>query len=121
MCDDLEKRNKGETMKRVLASLLVTFALMLTPCMFAQDGGNVTVDSNQQGNSVSFSVTNTTGGTVCVFPYVVESSNVYGSVVSMIQLEAGDSNVYIGAYAQFNSAYAWYVQVSAKWRKGTCA
>ena len=109
-------------MKRILAVLALTFALALSP-LSAQDNvdARVGVQSNQQGNSVAFSVFNNTDGTVCIFPYVQESTNVYGSVVPMIQLEAGESGVNIGAYAQSNSNYAWFVRVGAKWRLGTCA
>jgi len=106
-------------MKRILALLALTFALAVSPLSAQQD--TVGVQSNQQGNSVSFSVYNSTGGTVCVFPYVIEATNVYGSVVPMIQLGAGESGVNIGAYAQSNSNYDWSVQVGAKWRPGTCA
>jgi len=106
-------------MKRLFALIALTFALALSP-LSAQDD-SVGVQSNQQGNSVSFSVYNNTGGTVCIFPYVQEATNVYGSVVPMIQLGAGESGVNIGAYAQSNSSYAWSVRVGAKWRHGTCA
>lgn len=109
-------------MKKFLASLLLTFALVLAPYIFAQDnGGNVVVESNQQGSTVYFSLDNNTGGTVCAFPYVSSSENVYGSVVPMIQLNAGESNVNIGAYAQSNPNADWYIYIGAKYRSGTCA
>lgn len=109
-------------MKRIFVLIALTLALALAP-LSAQDNvdARVSVQSNQQGNIVYFSVYNTTGGTVCVFPYVIEANNVNGSVVPMIQLEAGDAGVNIGAYAQANSDYAWSVRVGAKWRAGTCA
>jgi hypothetical protein len=106
-------------MKMFFAAMLVTIALLVSAT--AQDTDNVGVRSNQHGSSVSFSVFNDTGATVCVFPVVEEANNVYGSVVPMIQLEAGEQNVNIGSYAQSNSNYAWSVRVGAKWRKGTCA
>ncbi len=109
-------------MKRIFVLIALTLALALAP-LSAQDNvdARVGVQSNQQGNIVYFSVYNSTGGPVCVAPYVMESNNVNGSVVPLIQLEAGERGVNIGAYAQADANYAWSVRVGAKWRIGTCA
>jgi len=104
-------------MKKFFA--VVILALAMSFALAAQDT-NVGVQSHQSGNAVSFSAFNSTGGTVCVFPYVSSSYNVYGQVVDMIQLESGE-NVNIGAFAQQNPNDSWSVVVSAKWRAGTCA
>lgn len=106
--------------KRFSAVLLVSILLAFVTVM-AQDTDSVRVNSNQSGNSVSFSVSNDTASTVCVFPEVIEANNVYGAVVPMIQLEPGEQGVNIGAYSQANSQSSWSVRVGAKWRKGTCA
>jgi hypothetical protein len=104
-------------MNKLLLILALTFALV-TPGI-AQDG-NVSVQSQQTGSSVSFSVSNTTGSTVCAFPYVESSSNVYGSVVPMTEI-APNSSVNIGAFNQSDSRYAWSVNVAAKYKSGGCA
>ena len=103
---------------------LIVFAVMLaiSPSIFAQDPP-VGVQSHQNGNSVSFTVYNDSSSTVCVFPHVsqAETKNVYGSVVPMIQLSAGEQNVNIGAYAQADPSQDWSVYVTAQYRTGTCA
>ena len=86
-------------MKKILA--LAVLLLAISPIsIFAQDPP-VGVQSHQSGNSVSFTVYNDSSSTVCIFPHVsqAETKNVYGSVVPMIQLSAGEQNVNIGAYA----------------------
>lgn len=108
-------------MRKILA-LAVLFAAISPISIFAQDPP-VGVQSHQNGNAVSFTVYNDTSSTVCVFPQVVQAQtyNVYGSVVPMIQLNAGEQNVNIGAYAQSDPHQDWSVYVAARYRTGTCA
>jgi hypothetical protein len=107
-------------MKKFFVTMLLMLALAVAPVAFSQDAP-VGVQSNQQGSTVYFSVYNDSASTVCVFPYVAQQSNVYGSVVPMIQLGPGEQHVNIGAYAQADPQQAWSVQVAAKYRAGTCA
>jgi len=107
-------------MKKMCTALLLALALITAPIAFA-DEPPAGVQSNQVGNVVHFSVYNNSGSTICMFPYVQEQTNVYGSVVSMIQLEPGESGVNIGAFAQANPTYAWSIRVGSKYQTGTCA
>lgn len=101
-----------------LLFILATAAIMGAQ---ANTDTSVGVSANQQGNAVYFTVYNQTGGTVCVWPYVQEQTNVNGSVVPMTELGAGASGVSIGAYAQADPSQAWSVRVGSKWRAGDCA
>jgi hypothetical protein len=107
-------------MKKMLTALLLALALVAAPIAFA-DEPPAGVQANQVGNVVHFSVYNNSSSTVCMFPYVQEQTNVYGSVVPMIQVGPGESNVNIGAYGQANSEQAWSVRVGSKYQVGTCA
>ena len=108
-------------MKKVFAFAALALSLnLLALSLFAQEP-SVGVQSHQNGNSVSFTVYNDSSNTVCVFPLVSEATNVYGSVVQMIQVEAGERSVNIGAYAQADPNQAWSVYVTAQYRTGTCA
>ena len=108
-------------MKKVFALAALAALMALSPLnLFAQDPA-VGVQSHQNGNSVSFTVYNDSDSTVCVFPHVSEAINVYGSVVQMIQVKAGEQSVNIGAYAQANQNQDWSVYVTAQYRTGTCA
>jgi len=106
---------KGFTRIVTLLFILATSAIM------GAQADAVGVSANQQGNAVYFTVYNNTSGTVCMWPYVQEQTNVNGSIVPMIELGAGASNVSIGAYAQADSDYAWSIRVGSKWREGDCA
>ena len=108
-------------MKKVFAFAALALSLnLLALSLFAQESP-VGVQSHQNGNSVSFTVYNDSSNTVCVFPHVSEATNVYGSVVQMIQVEAGEQSVNIGAYTQADPNQAWSVYVTAQYRTGTCA
>jgi hypothetical protein len=104
-------------MKKFLVSFALALTLILMPVSSFAQG----VQSNQQGNIVYFSVYNDSGSTVCMFPYIISQQNVYGSVVSMIQVGPGENGVNIGAFSQANTDYAWSIQVGAKYHTGTCA
>lgn len=107
-------------MNKALAvlAMLLGFASVST---FAQNDPPVGVTGIQNGNSVREVVYNNSASTVCIYPYVYESDNVYGSVVPSIQVEPGEQNVNIGAFAQANSQLDWSVEVRVKYRTGTCA
>ena len=93
-------------MKKVFALATLAALMALSLSLFAQEP-SVGVQSHQNGNSVSFTVYNDSSNTVCVFPRVSEATNmpitciragrlcVYGSVVQMIQVEAGERSVNI--------------------------
>lgn len=112
------KRSISSGFTRIVTLLVIMAAAAM---MSAQASTDVGVSSNQQGNTVYFTVYNQTGGTVCLWPYVQEQTNVYGSVVPMIELGAGASNVSIGAYSQADGNNAWSIRVGSKWREGDCA
>ena len=105
-------------MKKFAAALLVTLALAFSA--FAQ---SVAVTAHQVSDSqVYFTVSNNSGKTVCVFPYVDNSQtyNVNGSVVPMVELGPNEGGINIGAFAQANPNAAWSVDVEAKYGDGNC-
>jgi hypothetical protein len=110
-------------MKTFIAVILVSLALSFAPRAFTQQQSNVGVQSTQSqaGNAATFTVYNNTNGTVCLFPYVESSDNVYGSVVPMIQLQSGETGIGIGSYHQADPNYAWSIEIGSKWREGSCA
>ena len=106
-------------MKKFAAALLVTLALAFSA--FAQ---SVAVTAHQVSDSqVYFTISNSTGQTICAFPYVDNSQtyNVNGSVVPMIELAPNEGGINIGAFAQANPNAAWSVDVEAKYGTGNCA
>jgi hypothetical protein len=107
-------------MKRVSA-IVILMLMLLVGAVSAQDQPPVGVSARQSGNVVYFSVYNNDNTTVCIFPYVQERTNVNGSVVGMIELQAGESNVNIGAFSQSNPQLDWSIQVGSKYREGQCA
>jgi hypothetical protein len=106
-------------LKLLLATLLLLFAF--APTSITAQVVPVGVRANQQGNIVYFSVYNNTDSVVCVFPRASEAKNVNGSVVASIQVDAGESGVNIGAYAQANPNEDWSINVTATYKRATCA
>src|ERR1700675_1350308 len=98
---------------KTLATIVLTLALFAGVARTQAADDRVGVRSNQQGNTVYFTVYNQTDETVCLWPYVQESTNVYGQVVPMTQLNPGDNNVSIGAFSQSNSQLAWSIRVGS--------
>jgi hypothetical protein len=113
------KRKIGGFMK-IRQSLFIALVVLTFALGLVADDAPVGITANQQGNVVYFSAYNNTGSTVCVFPNVVERTNVNGSVVPMTEVPAGATNS-IGAFAQADPNQAWSVDVSAKYHSGGCA
>lgn len=112
-------------MKFLAAVLAVAF--LIPVATVAQKDENVTVVSTYQTDSdgyqygVRYTLDSTVGTDTCVFPRVVSSQNVTGSVVDSIQLRANETGVNIGGFNSADESKPWSVVVKAKWRKGLCA
>jgi hypothetical protein len=113
-------------MRKILAALLVAFALSFTAIAPAQTNDEITLswryktDGRGHNYGLNFSTSNLSSTPVCVEAYVDSTSyNVTGEVTPRFNLSPGQT-LYIGEVTQYDPQQAWLGHVTEQWHSGYC-
>ena len=113
-------------LKKIFASLLLAVALCVPA--FCTDTTNTTNNpqlyttavASENPVGVVYFASNVTDHTVCMYFTVETANNVTGEVPTRIQLESGQTDVYVGRYNRYNQYQAWRSDISWKAFAGAC-
>ena len=92
----------------------------------AQPAGEVSVDGTYLSDSdgynygVNWYLNSSVSTAICVSPYVIEATNVTGSVTpGPVLMQPYEKNVSIGQYISADRSQGWSSNIGAKWKAGS--
>lgn len=107
------------------AALAMMFLLAGATAAFADQNVSVRgvylTDSDGYNYGVNWYLDSTVSAQTCVMPYVIEATNVNGSVTpGPVLMQPNETGVNIGQYISADQSKPWSSNVGAKWKSGDC-